>query len=210
MYHHHLQTIDELQPESACMIIDTDLEIELSLPKSAQDAEDAKIKEDRSKMLLQPATATAEAAVAVAPNSGSRTIPAATAPRLPSFRSDENSDGSSEPSEDEEEARAKQMAMLPTEPVSSDSEDIVALVVRHRAGRVERRFRHTDDIGLVFDWLQTLPGEVWRAITDGGEFVLVIPYPRRVLTRGDKGKSLQDVNLKLKREQLMIEPPPQL
>ncbi len=184
------------------MIIDTDLEIELSLPKSAQGAEDNKMKEDRSKMLLQPAAA--------APSSGSSTIPAVTAPRLPSFRSDEYGEDSSESSEDEEAARAKKIAMLPAEPVNSDSEDIVTLVVRHRAGRVERRFRRTDAIGLVFDWLQTLLGEGWRAITDGGEFVLVVPYPRRVLTRDDEGKSLQDVNLILKREQLMIEPPPQL
>ncbi len=201
--YYHPQVIDKLQPESACTIIDTDLEIELSLPKLAQDAEDAKMKEDRSKMLLQPAAT----AVAVATSSGSSIIPAATVPRLAaSFRSDQNSEDSSESSEDEEEVRAKKLAMLPTEPVDSDSEDIVTLVVRHRAGRVERRFRCTDTIGLVFAWLQTLQGEGWRAITDGGQFMLVVPYPRRVLTRDDEGKSLRDVNLTLKREQLMLEP----
>ncbi len=199
---YHPQVVDKLDPESACTIIDTDLEIDLSLPKEAQDAEDAKMKEDRSKMLLQPA----ETAVSVA-SSGSRINPADMVPTLgDSFRSDENSEDSTESSEDEEEVRAKKLAMLPAEPVDSDSEDIVMLVVRHRAGRVERRFRCTDTIGLVFDWLETLPGEGWRAITDGGQFLLVVPYPRRVLTRDDKGKSLHDVNLTLKREQLMLEP----
>ncbi len=194
-----MQAIDKLEPESACTIIDTDLEIELSLPKSAKDA---KMKEDRSKMLLQPAAATSS-------GNNSSTIPAVTVPpRLASFRSNgENSEDSSESSEDEEEVRAKKLAMLPTEPVDSESRDVVTLLVRHRAGRIERRFRYTDTIGLVFDWLETLPGESWRAITDGGEFTLVIPYPRRVLTRDDEAKSLRDVSLVSKREQLMIEPP---
>ncbi|XP_068634167.1 plant UBX domain-containing protein 8-like [Aristolochia californica] len=103
----------------------------------------------------------------------------------------------------EEEEFEKQLvakeASLPQEPASED-ENAVTLLVRMPDGtRRGRRFRKTDKLQCLFDFI-----DVGRGVKPG-TYRVVRPYPRRAFSDGESELSLNDLGLTSKQEALFLE-----
>jgi hypothetical protein len=88
----------------------------------------------------------------------------------------------------EEKKRRKEMAAkrVPEEPLPGDRASTM-LVIRHVDGsRLQRRFRATDKLQAVFDWIESQPIEL-------EEFEVLQNFPRKVFS--DANVTLEDAGL---------------
>ncbi|XP_010255516.1 PREDICTED: plant UBX domain-containing protein 8-like isoform X2 [Nelumbo nucifera] len=94
---------------------------------------------------------------------------------------------------------AAKEASLPQEP-PADDENAVTLLVRLPDGsRHGRRFLKSDNLQLLFDFI-----DVGRGVKPG-TYRLVRPYPRRAFGDGESSLSLSELGLKNKQEALFLE-----
>ncbi|XVF79982.1 hypothetical protein PTKIN_Ptkin15bG0033900 [Pterospermum kingtungense] len=101
--------------------------------------------------------------------------------------------------EEVEKVMAAKMTSLPPEP-AVDDENAVTILVRMPDGtRHGRRFRKSDKLQLLFDFIDV--GKVVKPAT----YRVVRPYPRRAFGAGDCSLSLNQLGLTGKQEALFLE-----
>lgn len=206
-------------------MIDTDMEIELDLPEEAKEKLEEKSAQDRAKTmrahmggttssgqsLSLPANAAAGGGVVLGGgrtlaggSSGSGTASGRASPM------DESEDDSDLDSDDEESVGAKntfdpekhrlaKLQELPEEPDRLD-DGVFTCQLRSSQGKNARRFRFGDKLELLLDFAEALGGVP-------GQYRLLIPFPRRVLTREDAvaGMTLREAGLTSKQESVIVE-----
>lgn len=227
-----LQKVVELRPEPQVTVIDTDMEIELDLPEEAKEKLEEKSAQDRAKTmrahmaggtmsaagqsLSLPANAVAGGGGVVlgggrtladsgsASGSGSGSGSGRASPM------DESEDDSDLDSDDEDSAGAKntfdpekhrlvKLQELPEEPDRLD-DGVFTCQLRSSQGKNARRFRFGDRLEVLLDFAEALGGVP-------GQYRLLIPFPRRVLTREDAaaGMTLREAGLTSKQESVIVE-----
>ncbi|XVF33399.1 hypothetical protein REPUB_Repub17cG0165300 [Reevesia pubescens] len=101
--------------------------------------------------------------------------------------------------EEVDKVMAAKMTSLPPEP-AVDDENAVTILVRMPDGtRHGRRFRKSDKLQLLFDFMDV--GKVVKP----GTYRVVRPYPRRAFGAGDCSLSLNRLGLTAKQEALFLE-----
>ncbi|CAM9639770.1 unnamed protein product, partial [Hapterophycus canaliculatus] len=82
----------------------------------------------------------------------------------------------------------------------TDEEDVFTCQLRSPQGRFKRRFRFGDAIGVLLDFAEAQGGVP-------GQYRLVVPFPRRILTRddGSTGTTLREAGLTSKQESVILE-----
>lgn len=208
-------------------VIDTDMEIELDLPEEAKEKLEEKSAQDRAKTmrahmggptssgqsLSLPGHAAAGGDVVLG---GGRTLAGGSSGGSSGSGSgraspmDESDDDSDLDSNDEDSVGAKntfdpekhrltKLQELPEEPDRLD-DGVFTCQLRSSQGKNARRFRFGDKLELLLDFAEALGGVP-------GQYRLLIPFPRRVLTREDAaaGMTLREAGLTSKQESVIVE-----
>lgn len=216
----------ELRPESQVTVIDTDMEIELDLPEEAREQLEEKGARDRAKTLrahmnVAPSSATVSNSPvqSLSPVSGfarsggnvlgGRTGPAAATTTGPSPMDDSDDDSDVDSDEeaaakkknvfDPERHRQTKLEELPEEPTRG-TDGVFTCQLRSSREKFTRRFYFEDGVGMLLDFAEANGGVP-------GQYRLVVPFPRRVLTREDAftGLTLRDAGLTSKQESVILE-----
>lgn len=117
---------------------------------------------------------------------------------------DESEDDSDE--EDEQNSvfdpmkhRLTMLEQLAEEP-ALDEADVFTCQLRSSEGKFARRFRFGDSLGVLLDFAEAQGGIP-------GQYRLVVPFPRRVLTRDEvaSGMTLREAGLTSKQESVILE-----
>lgn len=209
-----LTKVVEIRPEPSVTLIDTDVEIELDLPDEAREQLEAKDARERAKTLrahMDPAPSTASGLSPIAasgsPLTGHTLSPAAAATSTLSpmkhddlnFDPDDEEEAISKDAFDPEKHQLAKLQALPEEP-SKDEEGVFTCQLRSLQGKVARRFRHEDSLGLLLDFAEAHGGIP-------GHYRVVIPFPRKELTREDalSGITLKAAGLTSRQEAVILE-----
>lgn len=215
------EKVVELRPEPQVTVIDTDVEIELDLPEEAREQMEEKGARDRAKTLrahmdvTSPGSASPGQSVSptrravgagvvlgsggvVGMGSGGGGLSAMDDGEDDSDL-DSDDEASKEKAFDPERHRLTKLQELPVEP-ARDEAGVFTCQLRSSQGKFARRFRFSDGLGVLLDF-----AEVQGAIP--GQYRLVVPFPRRVLTRDDAstGVTLQQAGLTSKQESVILE-----
>lgn len=198
----------ELRPEPQVTLIDTDMEIELDLPEEAREKLEEKGAQDRAKTLR------AHMGTASSPTTGGQSLspmPGEGGAKNVSAM-DEDSDSDLDSDEDEESLgerlknafdpekhRLAKLQELPEEP-PRDEDGVFTCQLRSSQGKSVRRFRFGDALGVLFDFAEAQGGVP-------GHYRVVVPFPRRVLTRDEAvaGMTLKEAGLTSKQESVILE-----
>ncbi|CAM9685583.1 unnamed protein product [Ectocarpus sp. 6 AP-2014] len=222
----------ELRPEPQVTVIDTDMEIELDLPEKAREQLQEKGAQDRAKTLRAHMGAATISSRGSSPTQslspppsgggyvvggkgssvaagGRDTSPTGLSP-MDDSESDDDSDldsdderstpgGPKKRAFDLEKHRLAKFQQLPEEP-PRDEEGVFTCQLRTTEGKFTRRFRFADALGVLLDFCEAQGGVP-------GQYRLVMPFPRRVLTRDDAsaGTTLQEAGLTSKQESVILE-----
>eukprot|EP00903_Cladosiphon_okamuranus_P008453 g8122.t1 len=221
----------ELRPEPQVTVLDTDMEIELDLPEKAREQLEEKGAQDRAKTLRahmggaassassspgQSLSPTRVGASAAGGGGGDGRVlggsgTAATTTSGVSPMDDSEDDDDSDLDSDEERSKSAKNAFdpikhrlakfeaLPQEP-PRDEEGVFTCQLRSPQGRFTRRFRFTDPLGVLLDFAESQGGVP-------GQYQLVVPFPRRVLSRDDTSSrtTLLEAGLTAKQESVILE-----
>ncbi len=209
----------ELRPEPQVTVIDTDMEIELDLPDKAREQLEEKSAQNRAKTLrahMGDATPSAGSSpgqsLSPTPRGGTGQVlggGGAASNSGPSPMDESEDDDSDRDSDDDDEGvaaafdpvkhRLAKFEALPEEP-PRDEEGVFTCQLRSQQGKFTRRFRFGDPLGVLLDFAESQGGVP-------GQYRLVVPFPRRVLTRDDasSGTTLLEAGLTSKQESVILE-----
>lgn len=225
----------ELRPEPQVTVIDTDMEIDLDLPEKAREQLEEKSAQDRARTMrahMGAATAAASSAVsspgqslsppprAASAGAGGHVLggAGATGPGMGGAEvvksslspMDDSEDDYSDVDSDDERSkrqnafdpakhRLAKLQELPEEP-PRDEVGVFTCQLRSPQGRFTRRFRFEDTVGVLLDFAEAQGGVP-------GQYRLVVPFPRRILTRDDSSTSttLREAGLTSKQESVILE-----
>ncbi|PSC74230.1 acetolactate synthase [Micractinium conductrix] len=95
-------------------------------------------------------------------------------------------------------------ASLPPEPPADDAEAVSLAVRLPAGGRYARRFRRSDPLQAVFDFVDVQSGGGADGSIRPGAYSLATSYPRRVLAAGG-GQTLGDAGITARQEALFLE-----
>lgn len=217
------QKVTELRPEPQVTVIDTDMEIELDLPTDAREQQEEKSAQERAKTMrahmksmlpnrspgqsLSPRPRVTEkgginldqSVVMTGGGRGGSLSP------MDDGENDSDPDSDDEESEkvenvfDPEKHRLAKLEGLPEEPARNE-DGVFTCQLRSSQGKFTRRFRFSDRLGVLLDFAEAQGGVP-------GQYRLVLPFPRRVLTRDDATaeKTLREAGLTSKQESLILE-----
>lgn len=222
----------ELRPEPQVTVIDTDMEIELDLPEKAREQLQEKGAQDRAKTLrahMGAATISSRGSsptqsLSPPPSGGGYVVGGkgssvaaggkdTSTTGLSPMDDSESDDDSDLDSDDErstsggpkkrafdlEKHRLAKFQQLPEEP-PRDEEGVFTCQLRTTEGKFTRRFRFADALGVLLDFCEAQGGVP-------GQYRLVMPFPRRFLTRDDAsaGTTLHEAGLTSKQESVILE-----
>ena len=206
----------ELRPEPQATLIDTDMELELDLPKGAREQLEEQSTRDRGKTLrahmdAKPSSGTGSPAQSLSPTpratkAGSVALGGGIAlGGKGTFAMDDGEDDSDDEETEQESAfdpekhRLTMLQQLPEEP-SREANGVFTCQLRSSEGKYTRRFRFGDSIDVLLDFAEA-QGSV------PGKYRLVVPFPRRVLTREEasSGMTLREAGLTSKQESVILE-----
>ena len=199
------------------------MEIELDLPDKAREQLEEKSAQNRAKTLRahmsdatpsagsspgQSLSPTPEGRGSLAGGGGGNVLGGGgnASNNGPSPMDDSDSEDDSDEDESSKETafdpvkhRLAKFEALPAEP-PRDEEGVFTCQLRSQQGKFTRRFRFGDPLGVLLDFAESQGGVP-------GQYRLVVPFPRRVLTRDDaaSGKTLLEAGLTSKQESVILE-----
>lgn len=198
----------ELRPEPQVTLIDTDMEIELDLPEEAREKLEEKGAQDRAKTLrahmdTTPSSTTGGQTLSPMPGEGGggnlSPMDEGSDSELNSDEDEQSSGRRSKNAFDPEKHRLAKLQELPEEP-PRDEDGVFTCQLRSSQGKFARRFRFGDGVGVLLDFAEVQGGVP-------GQYRIVVPFPRRVLTRDEAlaGMTLKEAGLTSKQESVILE-----